>query len=143
LQDLLLLLPERAASTFREDAMRDIRQRLGDKAIIEEGEPVHPNLADNPPDVVIRAGDRAPVAVFFGQTDQRVLEAILLQMQARLEFGVPCSVIALLERGQSISQKNRQRADNRLTTVPVYRGDENAAITRIEQEVLGWEPTVH
>jgi hypothetical protein len=42
LQDLILLTPERAASTFREDATKAIRESLGARAVIKENEPIAP-----------------------------------------------------------------------------------------------------
>lgn len=143
LQDMLLLMPERAASTFKEDALRDIQHRLAGRATIYEGEPIAPSLTEFQADVVIRSADRPPVAVYFGQSEQKVYEAILLQMAATYEARVPCSVVVLLEKGNAVSQKMRQRADNRLAAVPVYRGDESAAVARIEREVFGQTNTVH
>ena len=143
LQDLVLLTPERVASTFREDAIRDIREIVGDRAEVLEGEPVHRSLVEFSSDLLIRATGRDPVAVFLGQTDQKIYEALLLQMAAAYEANIPCSVVVLLEHGGSVSQKMRQRADNRLASVPVYRGDEQAAIARIYREALGAVRTIH
>src|SRR3546814_8544244 len=57
-------------------------------------------------------------------------------MAALLEH-IDVSGGALLENDNSVSQDLRRRAANRLTTVPVYRRDEAAAISRIRREVLG------
>ncbi len=143
IHDLALLTQEKVASTFMEDALRQIKATLSERVTIQEEEAVDPRLAEFPADVVLRATDRNPVAVMFGLTEQRVYEAILLQMAALYEARVPCSVIALLESGGSISQKLRQKADNRLAAVPIYRGDEQAAIARIVREVMGDAPQMH
>jgi hypothetical protein len=37
----------------------------------------------------------------------------------------------------------RVRASNRLTAMPIFEGDEKAAIQRIEREVLGLSRTMH
>ena len=137
MQDLLLLSAERIASTFREDAARMIKIALEGRATIAEDEPLAPALAEFPADMVIRADGRAPVVVFLSQSEQRVYEALLYQMSALHEVRIDCAVVALLEEGGTISRKMRQRAANRLAAVPEFRGDENAAVARIVQEVLG------
>jgi len=52
------------------------------------------------------------------------------------------SVIALLEKDSSVTTKMRKRASNRLAAMPIYEGDERAAVLRIEQEVLGRRATI-
>ncbi len=137
LSDFILLSQEHVESSFREDAVKRIREVIGDRAAISEAEPVSPKLAEVTPDLVIRGPGRTPVAVFLGQTVLRVYDAVLLQMAALYEAKEPLAVIALLEAESSVSREMRQRAANRLAAVPVYKGDEVAAIQRIEREVLG------
>ena len=55
LQDLVLLTPERAASTFREDASKAIRDTLGARAIIRENESIGPGI-EFPADLILQAG---------------------------------------------------------------------------------------
>jgi hypothetical protein len=136
LQDLILLTPERAASTFREDASKAIRDALSNRASIRENEPIAPGI-EFPADLIIQAGQREPVAVFLAMSEQRVLEAVVAQMAVTYEAHSPCSVIALLEKDGSVTRKMRTRASNRLTAMPIYEGDQRAAIQRIEREVLG------
>lgn len=143
LSDFLLLRQEHVESAFKEDAAKRIKEAVGDKARIEENEPVSARLKEVTPDLVLRAGSRNPVAVFLANSAQRVNDAIFLQMAALYEAKQPVSVIALLERETSISRELRQRAANRLTTLPVYTGDEEAAIQRIEREVVGTDNTIH
>lgn len=141
--DFLLLTRDKVASTFKEDAARMLRERVGNKAIIEEGVPVSSAMADNIPDIVLRAGARRPVAVFFGSSPQRVYDAILLQMQALYEAEEDIAVIALLENDGVVNRDLRRRAANRLTALPSFRGDEVEAIHRIEREAVGSSRTVH
>jgi len=142
LQDLVLLTPERAASTFREDATKAIRDALGGRADIRENAPIAPGI-EFPADLIIRAGQREPVAVFLAMSEQRVLEAVVAQMAVTYEAHSPCSVIALLEKDSSVTRKMRTRASNRLTAMPIYDGDQRAAIQRIEREVLGRSVTLN
>ena len=143
LSDFLLLTQEHVESTFREDAAKRIKEVIGERATIKEDQPVSPRLAEVSADMVLRVDGRTPVAVFFAQSPQRVNDAIFLQMAALYEAKEPVSVVALLEREGSVNQALRQRAANRLSTVPVYHGDEDTAIKRIEREVIGIEHTMH
>ena len=142
LQDLILLTPERAASTFREDAVQAIRVALADRATIRENEGISPSI-EFPADVIIEAAGQIPVAVYLAMSEQRVLEAVVAQMVALHEARVPCSVIALLEKDTSITRKMRRYASNRLTALPIFEGDQQAAVERITREVLSQQRTVH
>lgn len=137
INDFLLLTKDKVASTFKEDAAAKILERMEGKAIVEQDKPVSPAMSDTLPDMVIRAPERPPVAVFFGTSAQRVNDAIFLQMQALYEAHEQVQVIALLERENVIGHDLRRRASNRLTAVPIYRGDEPTSINRIEREALG------
>jgi Domain of unknown function DUF1828 len=136
-QDLLLLTPERVASTFREDAIKAIRHAAKGLAAVEKDAPIAAPLQEFPADVVLRTQQRPPVAVFLASTDLRLSEAILLQIVAMHEARVRCSVVALVERQNSISRKMWQRAVNRLAAVPVFEGDREAAISRVIREATG------
>lgn len=142
LQDIILLTPERAASTFREDAIRAIRTSLGERATIKENESIASGI-EFPADLIITAANRDPVAVFLAMSEQRVLEAVVAQMAATYEAHSNASVIALLDKDTSVSRRMRVRASNRLTAMPIFEGDEKAAIQRIEREVLGLSRTMH
>lgn len=137
LKDLLLLTRERVESTFREDVITALRERLKDSAEIREDEPVSDRLLDVVPDLVLRAPNRDPVALFIATSDQKVNEAIYLQMVAVHEAKMPLSVVAMLEHENSVKGPIRQRADNRLDAVPRYRKDEFGAIDRVVKEVIG------
>ncbi|WP_067105347.1 DUF1828 domain-containing protein [Sphingopyxis granuli] len=138
INDFLLLTRDRVASTFKEDAAARILERLEGRAEVDQDVAVSPILSDTIPDMVIRAPDRSPVAVFFGSSPQRVNDAIFLQMQALYEAHEDVRVVALLERENVINHELRRRATNRLAALPYYRGDEPSAITRIELEALGF-----
>jgi hypothetical protein len=142
LQDILLMVQERAENTFKEEVSRKLRESIGTRAEILMNEPVHPKLHDYPADMVLKAAGRDPVAVFFGTSDQHLLEAIVLVMAARYEVQVPCKVVALLEKETSVTKKHRQQAANRLDALALYRGDENEAVARIVRAAVG-EAALH
>ncbi len=142
LQDLVLLTPERAASTFREDASRAIRDKIGGRAVIREDESLSSGI-EFPADMIIEAEGHTPVAIYLAMSEQRVLQAVIAQMSALYEVETPCSVIALLERETSISGRTLRYAANRLTALPIFEGDNQAAVQRIEREVLGQDQVIH
>lgn len=142
LQDLVLLTPERVASTFKEDASRAIIHALSDRAQIDENISIAPGI-EFPADLLIQAPGRDPVAVFLAMSEQKVLEAVVAQMAALYEAHSPCSVVALLEKDSSVTRKMRTHASNRLSAMPIYEGDQTAAILRIQREVLGSQKIVH
>jgi len=142
LQDLTLLTPERAASTFKEDAIKAIRSAIGNRAIIHENQAPVSGI-EFPADLVITAPRRAPVAVYLAMSEQRVLEAVVAQMAVKYEAGADCSIIALLERDSSVTKRMRQRAANRLTAMPIFEGDERAAVQRVGEEALGRRAVLH
>jgi hypothetical protein len=142
LKDLLLLTRERVESTFREDVITALREKLRDAAVISEDEAVSERLLDVIPDLVLRAPNRDPVALFIATSDQKVSEAIYLQMAAQHEAKTPLIVVAMLEHEGSVKGPLRQRADNRLDAVPRYRKDEHQAIDRVVKEVIGRKTTM-
>ena len=142
LQDLLLLARDKVESTWVQEATRDLEAALVGRAAIEFDAPAAPELSAYPADIVLRANDRDPVAVFFGSTDAKVYEALLLHSVARYQAGIGCAVVVLLEKDNAVTRKARQRADNNLI-VPRYRGDETAAISRIVEEATGPSLSVH
>jgi hypothetical protein len=137
LSDFLLLREEHVESTFKEDAAKRIRDTVGSRARITEDDLVSHKLTEIRPDMVLRAADRDPVAVFFAQSAPRVYDAIILQMASLYEAKEPLSVIALLEAENTVSREMYKRASNRLSAVTFWNGDEVASVQRIEREVVG------
>lgn len=140
-QDLVLLTQERVASTFREDATKLIREKFSDKAEILEEYIIDKELGEYAADLAILAPNRPPVALFFGTSDTRIYESLLLQSYAQNK-GIDCSVVSLIETQSSISRKALARANNHLDAVPIFRGSEEDAINRLGKEILG-SSTLH
>jgi hypothetical protein len=137
IRDFLLMTEYRVASTFREDAAKELQRVVGPKARITEGEAIAPALVDSPADFVLWAPQRPPVAIYLGTSDNRVLEAMLVHMRAQHEINVPCSVGVLVERLSAVSSRVRQQALNRLEAFAEFRGDEHAAIERVARDAIG------
>ena len=141
-RDFMLMTEFRVATTFREDAERLLREAVAGRATIEENVPITPKLSDFPADFVLRAPGRRPVGVFLGTSDNRVLEALFLQMRNQHEIHEPCSIVALIEKPRTLSLRVRQQATNRLEFLTEFRGDEVAAVQRIAREAIGRSGTL-
>jgi hypothetical protein len=142
LQDLVLMTRERAENTWVQEAKRDLEKAVAGRATIDYDAAVFPALSDYPADAVVKAENRAPVAVFFGTGDSKVYEALLLQSGAKYEFHIDVQVVVILEKDSGVTRKARLRADNHLI-VPRYRGAERDAIGRIMEAAVGERPTMH
>lgn len=136
-RDFLLMTEYRVASTFRQDAERELRKVVGTRAKITESEAIAPALADSPADFVVRAPNRPPVGIYLGVGDKQVYEAMLVHMRALHEVHVPCSIAVLVEKPSSVSNRARQQAQNRISAFSEFRGDEQAAIERITRDAIG------
>jgi hypothetical protein len=139
-RDLELLTRELVRSTFREDATAALEERYGQVAIFRENEAVDRTFSEFPADLIIRpkSSDSAKTgAVYFVTSNEKLSEALLLQMEAerlsRDDFGI----VALIEDSEMrpISKKKFQRAQNRSLSMPIFRGDEDAAVSRIGRDL--------
>ena len=102
LSDFLLLREKNTSKAHSRKMPQKIRETIGDRATIDRDQLVSERLTEIVPDLVIRAENRDPVAVFFAQSAPRVFyDAIILQMAALYEAKQPLSVIALLEAESS------------------------------------------
>ena len=136
-RDLELLTREVVRSTFREDALESINERFGTVANIEEGVPIDKEFSEFPSDVVIRPVRGKSAAVYFVTTNEHLGEALLLQTEAQNLNRADFSVIALIENLDlpTISRKKFQRAQNRSLIMPIFQGDEAAALSLIERKL--------
>jgi hypothetical protein len=128
--------PEMVSANFRDDAIARIKAELSRDFVISEDQPVDTNLAEFEPDVVLTAEGKNAVAVFIAVSDQRIYEAILMQMTAKHEVRASVAVVALMDRENSklTTRKMRQRARNRLAAAPEFYGEESIAVHRIAEE---------
>jgi hypothetical protein len=137
-RDLELLTRDFVRSTFREDATTAIIERLGQVANIDQDIAVHKDFADFPSDLVIKPKRLGkPGAIYFVSTNEKLAEALLLQQEAKLKARTDFSVVALVEEPNMplISRRKFQRAQNRDLAMPIFRGDEEAALDQIERKL--------
>lgn len=143
LQDLVLMTRERAERTWVDEVKRDLERFSETRNFsIQYDAPVSSDFSDYPADAVLQSPDRPPVAVFWGTSDTKVYEALLLQSGARYEFHIEVQVVVILEGDGSVTRKARQRADNHLI-VPRYRGAERDAVARVVEAATGERPAAY
>ena len=136
LQDMYLQNQERTRNTFADDVASKLEALNLPDLSIESGIPVYPDLSEVVPDYVLRReGITKPLALFLASGNEKLWQAMHLQMRADYEVKKPVSVIALLETGHSGSQKLRDQASNRIAAIPNWKGDETAAFQRILREL--------
>jgi hypothetical protein len=78
-----------------------------------------------------------PGAIYFVNTNDKLNEALLLQTDALRLQRTDFEVVALLEEPdlKMISRRRFQRAQNRSLAMPIFRGDEDAAMTMIGRKL--------
>lgn len=133
-RDLELLTREVVRSTFREDVIAAVTASFGAVANIEEDAALDPDLAEFPADIVIRPkGAGLPGAVYLVNSNDKLNEALLAQTETQMLRREDVKVIALVEEPDMklISRRRFQRAQNRSLAMPIFRGDEDAAMRMI------------
>ncbi|HMQ95199.1 MAG TPA: DUF1828 domain-containing protein [Amaricoccus sp.] len=138
-RDLELLTREVVRSTFREDATAALQQRYGHVAKFSENESFDRTLSEFPADLIIRPNhDSAKSgALYFVNSNEKLSEALLLQMESNRLKRDDLRIIALIEDSEmrTLSKKKFQRAQNRSLSMPIFRGDEDAAVERIGRDL--------
>ena len=139
IRDLELITREAVRSTFRDDASEALRRCFANVAGLEENQAVTDEFSEFPADLVIRptVAEGRMGAVYFVTSNEKLSEALLLKMEAERLQRQDFVTIALIENSdlRGISRRKFQRAQNRSLSMPIFRGDENAAIRRIEEEL--------
>lgn len=140
-RDLELLTKEIVRSTFREDAIEAISSALHRDFTIETNAQLSREFSENPADVVLtpRDGGRK-LGVFLVNNPTPFVEAELLHSEIEKEglhhqFGA-AALIEDMQKIPIIGSKRFQRAQNRGLPMPVFRGDENAAMSALSRASL-------
>jgi hypothetical protein len=136
LQDMTQQTQERTRNSFVEDVARRLDALEVDGLSVESGVPVFPDSKEVIPDFVLRkAGHNKPLALFLARDNEKLWQAMHLQMSAEYEIRRPVAIVVLLESGSTGAQKMRDKAANRIDAVTNWKGDEGAAINRILREL--------
>ncbi len=135
LQDMYFLTQERTENTFIEDFERKLQTVSLEGFSFEQRATISPRLADVEPDFVLnRTGSAFPVALFLVSQNEKLWQAMYLKSEAENE-DVPVSVVAVLQKHTTGTDKLRAKASNRLDAVTNWEGDEAAAFGRVLREL--------
>ncbi|TAN58248.1 MAG: hypothetical protein EPN20_16590 [Magnetospirillum sp.] len=110
-------------------------------ANINENAAIDRDFSEFPADLIVRPktadSTGSPGAIYLVNTNDKLNEALLLQMEAQYLNRPDFKVIALLEEPgmKVISPRKFQRAQNRSLAMPIFRGDEDAAMTMIGRKL--------
>lgn len=131
LQDLDLLAPDSVANTFRDDVQADLDRYFGGKARMRMHVAPHPQLNDFETDVLIQH-EESTLALYFGTSDERVNEAVILALENK-QRGLGLKVAVVLEQPKppQINSRTMARALNRLDATTAYGNDQFAAMERV------------
>lgn len=132
LQDMTQQTQERIKNTFTDDVAKRLNALNITGLSVQAGVPVFPNNKEVIPDFVLRnANHDRPLALFLARDNEKLWQAMHLQMVAEYEIEKPVAIVVLLESGSTGAQKMRDKAANRIDAVANWKGDEGAAINRI------------
>lgn len=134
-RDLQNLTRDMIKSTFREDVIAAAEQVFRDAARIEEDTSLDRDFREFPSDIIIRPTEPGvkSSAVYLVNSNDKLNEALLCHVEAERLLRDDVQIIALLEDSEmrSISKKRFQRAQNRSLLMPIFRGDEFAALQMV------------
>jgi Domain of unknown function DUF1828 len=136
LQDLALLSPHIARSTFREDVIAAIKQQFATTARVEEDVPISDDLAAYHADCVISSGPSIPpLAVYLGVSEERALQALVLKMELEKYRSRNSRVVLILERAKEnpLRESTYALSQTRLDAVLSYRGVETDAMMALDR----------
>lgn len=140
-RDLELVTRDVVRSTFREDVLSAMHARFGNTVVVRENAAVANDLAEFPADIVIEPVAQDPTAragaIYLVNSNDKLNEALLAHQEVQLQGRNDVAILALLEEPdlRVISRRRFQRAQNRSLPMPIFRGDEDAAMTRIAREL--------
>ncbi len=137
-RDLELLTREVVRSTFKEDAISAIEERFGEVANFDENAPIMPQFKEFPSEMNIRPKAMGkPAAVFFATNSSKLDEAVMLKQEAKLAGQKDFAIVAMIETADmaNISKRKFQRAQNRSIIMPIFRGDEENALSLIAERM--------
>lgn len=140
-RDLELMTREVVRSTFREDVVSAMLRRFGGAITITEGGVVANDFAEFPADIVVRPTHNVPQgkpgAIYLVNSNDKLNEALLAHQEAQIQDRHDFGIIALIEEPDMkvVSRRKFQRAQNRALPMPIFRGDEEAAMTLIAREL--------
>lgn len=136
-RDIELLTKDVIRSTFKEDATKAILEKFGGSHHVLERTAIAPAYAEYPADIVLGTpgNEIKKTAIFLVNTSTQFVEAELLHAEIEKQSEQwHYSTVALIEDAEklnTIGLRRIQRAINRGLSMPIFRGDEAAAMAAI------------
>ncbi len=135
-RDVGLLTRDLVRSTFREDAIRTLEELYAGQFVANENDVVDNDFQDFPSDLVLRSkATEQRAAVYLVSNSEKLLEAQLAFEETSRLNRQDIKVIALLEDLSKVSRRKFQRAQNRGLPMPIFAGDERAAMRRVGESI--------
>ncbi len=139
MQDFSLLARERVEDTFRSDVFQSVMERFNGRAEVALRVPPSKDLINHVADVVVLPPDRAPLALYVGDTDTKALEAVVLQQKTVIE-SLFCSVMLVVRTAKPKRVRERTlaivKADKELS-VAVFPDNKEKALQEMERLAFG------
>ena len=138
-RDLELLTRENVKSTFREDAISALKTVYGDQIEIDENSAIDDSYSEFPVDIIVRSRENFNNlgAIYLASSNDKLNEALLFKLELEQRYNKETKVFALIEEPdmRQISRRVFQRAQNRALSMPIFRGDENAAMAFVGRQI--------
>lgn len=138
-RDLELLTRENVRSTFREDTIFELTKAFGGKIDVEENKPLSLGFSEFPVDIIVQPKEPTgkSAAIYLATANDKLNEALLFRMELEARNDTRAAVFALIEEPdmRQVSRRVFQRAQNRRLAMPIFRGDETAAMNLIGREI--------
>ena len=136
MQDFEFLHPDTVANTFREDVELAIKNRFSNAMKVEFRAKLSDAWDNYLADAVIQPAIGDPLVVFFGTSEAKVDEAVIMHYDLRVRGqNSPVALILETAKPSNVSARALSRAHNRLEAMPVFRGDEEAAMEKLATQL--------
>jgi len=123
---------DRIENTFKIDFYNALVERVGNAANITQDEAIDKEFKDFPCDIAIRPNNgKGLTAVYLANSDDKLIEALLLKMETKEKKRNDISVVAVVEDLKKVNTRKFQRNQNRGIIMPLYRNDEEAAVEQV------------
>lgn len=138
-RDIEFLTRENIKSTFKEDVYLALVDQVGNYGTVERNTAPSKKYSEFPADIVVspNTADAKTGAVYCVSSADKLNEALLLKLELENTNDESVVVFALLEDSEmrALSRKKFQRAQNRSLIMPIFKGDEDAAISKITKDI--------
>lgn len=137
MQDFMLVTRARVEETFKSDVIAAVVSRFEGRAEIQVGAPLSEELWETPPDIVVRPKTMLPLALFLATSNDRALEATVLDLKINRDRAVTARIMLVLAAEKPRAIKTRTRSLARELPSTVFPGREQAALDDMEVLLFG------